>query len=66
MASSQGAQKQLGVGYSSTDLRLPFSRQCKLIFPLCFLSCFGGSQLVPSSFALHHGEVRGAEKYVCV
>lgn len=65
MASSQEAQKQLGVGRSSKDRRLPFSRQRKLIFPLCLLSCFGGSHLAPS-FALHDGEVRGAEKCVCV
>lgn len=62
MASSREAQKQLGVGCSSKDLRLPFSRQHKLIFPLRFLSCLGGSRLAPSPFTLHDGEVRGAEE----
>lgn len=66
MASSQEAQEQLGVGCPSTDLRLPFPYQCKLIFPLCFLSCFGGSHLAASSFSLHNGEVRGSERSLCV
>lgn len=66
MASSQEVQKQLGVGCCSTDLRLPFSCRHKLLCPLHLLRCFGGSHLVPSSFSLHHGEVRETEKCVCV
>lgn len=65
MASSREAQEQLGVGCPSTDLQLPFRFQRKLIFPLCFLSCFGGSHLAASSFSLHNGEVRGSERSVC-
>uniref|UniRef100_A0A803WGV3 protein-tyrosine-phosphatase n=1 Tax=Ficedula albicollis TaxID=59894 RepID=A0A803WGV3_FICAL len=66
MASSQEAQEQFGVGCPSTDLRLPFSFQRKLIFHLCLLGCFGGSHLAASSFSLHNGEVRGSERSVCV
>lgn len=66
MASSRGAQTELGVGRSIADLRLPFSHQGKEICPLCFLSCFGGSHLASSSSSsLHNGEVRGSEKRVC-
>lgn len=66
MASSQEAPEQFGVGCPSTDLQLPFPFQHKLIFRLCFLSCFSGSHLAASSFSLHNGEVRGSERSVCV
>lgn len=69
MASSQEAQEEFGVGCPGTDLQLPFPSQRKLIFPLCFLGCFGGSHLATSSFSLHNGEVRRferSERSVCV
>lgn len=66
MASSQEAQEQRRFGCPCTDLRLPFPFQRKLIFPLCFLGCFGGNYLATFAFSLRNGEVRGSERSVCV